>query len=61
VLNPHEHDVKPASFEAYEEHDASCECDFHREDFEGEDEIPVPSQAELERRYRYELQQKRSA
>lgn len=54
-------DIEPPDWNDYEQHDASCECDACAEAFDHEDEIPAPSQAELERMRLYFLAQDRSA
>lgn len=53
--NPHERDLRPADVFEYEQHATGCPCDVCTETFEPDYPEPVPSQAELERRYQYFL------
>lgn len=59
MLNPHEHDLKPAEYEEFERHSDDCECDFHAGNFEEEE--TTPSEAEINRRFAYFTSQKKGA
>lgn len=51
MRNPHELDLAPSRYE--DEHGLGCECDRCTEAYDHEDEIPTPSEAEVNRRYEY--------
>ena len=49
----HPPEIEPPEWNDYQCHASDCSCDVCMEAFDHEDVEPVPSQAELERRFQY--------